>query len=622
MIAVSKLKAQAWDMVAKPKTIPPQMYNLIADNEQILSKILNISQKELQTVLRTYQDPAQVEQILRALTQRGFIITDRNTEDLARFKQNIGTAFEIGLQGGTTAPGGVTSIIQTTMVDSVMNYVTRMDTSLKQELGQILAEGYIQKRMPVDTVRLMSERVGISKARAGMIARTETMRSSNIANWTQAKTGGAKYFIVDHRAGACKHCIKLFSSKIFRIDETRFIPPIHPNCACVPIFFHSKAEARDYLDRVLMRNIQERKLLTEQGFKLPSDGTGVNALGREQQEKAMGVNKLIDRLRRPTPTTPTKSKPATNTKPYPNITDKQRKQINKMAPQYTEETRLKSLKAWNRYPDRVKNAAIDNDLWVVKHPKNQNYTFYDRTGKTNIDWNPRAYSDMMKRYDVELTDLLKEYTKTPLALRKSTTKISIMHGRSGDGYLGMAYPRTNEVKILTNSGSLFRNGVGAKVDYSFRTVLNHEMSHTLDFTLKKGIDGVVSGHKYFSSLVDEKYFKAVQKDISHLKSNFNGETIKLDWGNGNRFIIKPDITDHIPATFRTADSRVLSKYAVSDYGSTSMDRSFLTENWAEGLSFSLNNPVQFKKYFPNQYKVFQDVLIDNYGMVPNIAVRF
>lgn len=292
MISTCRMEAQAWESAVKPKTIPPHMYNLIADNEQILKKILGISQKELQAIIRTYKDPAQIEQILRALIQRGFIVTDQNMELLNQFKQNIGTAFEIGLQGGTTAPGGVTSIIQTTMIDSVMNYVTRMDTSLKQELGQILAEGYIQKRMPVETVRLMTEKVGISKARAGMIARTETMRSSNIANWTQAKTGGAKYFIVDHRAAACKHCIKLFSNNIFKIDETRFIPPIHPNCACVPIFFHEKEAAVEYVGRVHKRNNIERQLLIDQGFKLPDDGTGVNALGIEQaniMEKLTGI---------------------------------------------------------------------------------------------------------------------------------------------------------------------------------------------------------------------------------------------------------------------------------------------------------------------------------------------
>jgi len=291
MISTCRMEAQAWESAVKPKTIPPHMYNLIADNEQILKKILGVSQKELQAIIRTYKDPAQIEQILRALIQRGFIVTDHNMELLNQFKQNIGTAFEIGLQGGTTAPGGVTSIIQTTMIDSVMNYVTRMDTSLKQELGQILAEGYIQKRMPVETVRLMTEKVGISKARAGMIARTETMRSSNIANWAQAKTN-AQYFIVDHRAAACKHCIKLFSNNIFRIDETRYIPPIHPNCACVPIFFHEKEDAVEYVGRVHERNNIERQLLIDQGFKLPDDGTGVNALGIEQaniMEKLTGI---------------------------------------------------------------------------------------------------------------------------------------------------------------------------------------------------------------------------------------------------------------------------------------------------------------------------------------------
>lgn len=272
---------EAWGDI-QPKTLPQGLHNLIADNEATLNKILRTSRLELDQLIRTYQDPTELEQILRAMINRGFIVTDQHQDDLTRFKQNIGRAFELGLNGGQQSPPAVMSIIQTTMVDSVMNYVTRMDTDMKRELGQILSDGYSNRMMPRDIVRQMTDRIGINESRAGMIARTETMRSSNMASWAQNKAEGAKYFIVDHRAAACKHCIKLFRKRVFKIDEAKYIPPIHPSCACVPVYFYTKADAQEYLSRVRRRNDAEAKLLREQGYKLPGDGTGPNATGKEQ----------------------------------------------------------------------------------------------------------------------------------------------------------------------------------------------------------------------------------------------------------------------------------------------------------------------------------------------------
>jgi SPP1 gp7 family putative phage head morphogenesis protein len=283
-MATKTLQAQAWDTATTPKAIPPQMYNIIADNVKILTDILNISQKELETLAKTFKNPEQLQQMLQGLINRGFIGTSENLEVLNTFQNNIGIAFQTGLAQAGGTPSPVMSLIQTTMIDSVMNYVTRMDTDLKKQLGQILADGYAQKQFPPQIIKKMKDEVGITKARAGMIARTETMRSSNMANWSQAKVNGATHFIVDSRAAACKYCRMAFSGRVFSIDETKYIPPFHPNCACVPIFFYDETEAQNYLDRVNKRNEKERKLLTKQGHKLPSDGTGPNALGKEQHK--------------------------------------------------------------------------------------------------------------------------------------------------------------------------------------------------------------------------------------------------------------------------------------------------------------------------------------------------
>jgi SPP1 gp7 family putative phage head morphogenesis protein len=329
-MAPMTLQAAAWDEVAKPKSLPDGLYNKIADNQQLLQKVLKLGQAELEQAVKTFKDPNQLEQVLRAMVNRGFVITDANTEDITTFKQNLADAFQIGLNTGNVAPSASSSIVQITMVDSVMQLVTKMDTDLKKDLGKILADGYAQKKFPTEIVKEMSDKIGISQDRARKIATTETMRGSNTASWSQAKAEGAKYFIVDYRAAACKRCIQLFSGRIFDIDETKYIPPIHPWCACVPVYFDSKKDAEDYAKKIKKRNKLEKALLEKQGYKLPKDGTGPNATGKEQA-------KIIQQVEE---TTPSSSKTKNQS-----LTEKEKKTLQL----YTEDGNKGTYEIINKY---------------------------------------------------------------------------------------------------------------------------------------------------------------------------------------------------------------------------------------------------------------------------------
>jgi len=282
MSLTKELTAQAWDAQITPKTIPPSIYNIIADNQGILTEILSLSQRELQSFATQYRNPQQLEQILRAIVNRGFIVTSDHTEQLANFKQNIGFAFEIGLNQAAGTPSAVMSVVEKTMMDSAMNYITKMDNTLKEKVGNILVESYRNKIPTPTMLNQIVDTVGISKSRAGAIARTETMRSSNMASWSQSKAAGMEYFVVDHRAAACQWCIKRFHNRVFGIDETRYVPPIHPNCACVPSFFYDKQDARDYLNGIVERNKLERELMQNKGYDIPKSGSGLNLSGTEQ----------------------------------------------------------------------------------------------------------------------------------------------------------------------------------------------------------------------------------------------------------------------------------------------------------------------------------------------------
>jgi len=264
----------AWDKKPNP-LIKKRLYNLMADNEQILTKILNIKQKELNQLLKLYaKHPEKLYKALQYWIAQGTLLNNANIGDLATYINNMGTAYSIGLSLVEGTPIATQQAIKTVMQDSIMKYVTNVDTQTKQKLAKILTDGYDQKQMPRDTIKQMQSHLEHDKYRASMITHTETMRASNGASWAQAKAEGATHFIVDVRPGACKYCVKRFEGRVFGIDEVKYLPPLHPWCACVPQFFFSEDEAQNAADEFKQRNLDEIKRLKDKGFEFPENGTG------------------------------------------------------------------------------------------------------------------------------------------------------------------------------------------------------------------------------------------------------------------------------------------------------------------------------------------------------------
>lgn len=264
----------AWDK--KPNTlIKKRLYNLMADNNRILTRILNLSQKQLNQLLKLYSNnPETLYTALQYWISQGTVLNGVYSEELAAFTANIGKAYAIGLATASGTPAAAQEIIKATMQDSIMNYVTKLDSDIKQKLANTLTEGYTKGQFPKQTINQMQKNLEYNKYRASMITHTETMRASNAANWSQSKVEGATHFTVDVRPGACKTCISQLLGKVFKIDEVKYIPPIHPWCSCVPKFFMDESEAKDDALRLQQRNDKKLSKLLDKGYLIPENGTG------------------------------------------------------------------------------------------------------------------------------------------------------------------------------------------------------------------------------------------------------------------------------------------------------------------------------------------------------------
>lgn len=126
---------------------------------------------------------------------------------------------------------------------NTMDLVTRMGEDQKQELRDILSNGLEEGKGMRDIAKEMEEKVDeMSRTRARAIARTETTRAKNLANWYKYKEKNFGSFTVDFTGEACPDCVAEYDGIVFSIDDIDKLPPVHTHCMCVAIFHPESAE--------------------------------------------------------------------------------------------------------------------------------------------------------------------------------------------------------------------------------------------------------------------------------------------------------------------------------------------------------------------------------------------
>lgn len=102
---------------------------------------------------------------------------------------------------------------------------------MKKELLRVISVGMLEGQGINKISREMRDRVNVSKHRADMITRTETLRSYNQAHMNQYKKVGIERWewICAYDERTCDTCAG-YDGKTFKIGDAQ--PPIHPSCRC------------------------------------------------------------------------------------------------------------------------------------------------------------------------------------------------------------------------------------------------------------------------------------------------------------------------------------------------------------------------------------------------------
>ena len=164
-----------------------------------------------------------------------------------------------GVVDQTSLPSGANAeIVKGTMAEACMTMVTNVGEDIKSELQRIAVESYNARNTPQQTAKLIGDKIdSLSRTRCQAIARTETCRAANIANYLNAKEMGAKSYSVLCNEGACEYCLDVYGEDgetVFDIEDTDDLPPYHPNCRCTPVWSMDPVESEEGSDETSTEN--------------------------------------------------------------------------------------------------------------------------------------------------------------------------------------------------------------------------------------------------------------------------------------------------------------------------------------------------------------------------------
>lgn len=230
----------------KPKSWQPQ----VNVNTRRMESLMRDVRADVERRTRNCQDLDEWMEQLSEYTASNCFVTGVHADAAREISIQIA-----GVVNQTSLPRGSNAeIVKGTMAEACYTLVSRVGEDLKNEMRRVAVESYNAKNTPAQTAKLLGERIdSLSRSRCQAIARTETCRAANLANYLNAKEMGAKSYRVLCNDGCCEYCQDEYGcdesggtgDTLYDIEDMDSMPPLHPNCRCTPVWSMEKPEGKE-----------------------------------------------------------------------------------------------------------------------------------------------------------------------------------------------------------------------------------------------------------------------------------------------------------------------------------------------------------------------------------------
>ena len=199
-----------------------------------------------------------------------------NAEHIANYTSKLEKMVQAGVKYGPGTNSATVEALSPAFVQNSLDFIYKLGDTVASDGYQIVQDAIKQGIDDQLIKQQLIDRVGQAEWEAQRVVRTEGMRVANASSFAQAKRAGQSHWIVDSRAEACELCQETYDGQVYEITDTADLPPLHPNCACIPVFYDDEAEASEGADSLGTEKEQIRENIINDGGIINKDGTSQN----------------------------------------------------------------------------------------------------------------------------------------------------------------------------------------------------------------------------------------------------------------------------------------------------------------------------------------------------------
>lgn len=529
-------------------------------------------------------------------------------------------------------------LVRLTIENRVGDLITDVGEDVRDSVREVVKDGYNNNLSQDEIATNISNKVSAIKGkRAKAIARTEIARTATISDYIINKERGATHFYVECRNTACPICKEAWhkhwskandesfkpkdqsaggkgwiGDRTYSMQDTAMLPPIHPNCRCVP-YFISEDDVTGEVEPVIGRRpttttteTVEESTVNPRIAELEKEIGEVQALAdkwRKRGNASMARNfdedvKRLQQELKQLKESPTDTKPKTDDNGVDALINNALADALKDVGFEDAAPEKKSIKTDNPNVKIDKNIETthESNLWenlAEKHglelveASKTKVTFYDNEYETpirfnipkNKDWIDYTNRGLKKR---NMEDVL-EFYNSATPLQKKAVPIMEIQGKSLDQ--GTVTIGVDDFKLELFESAFYHKEGGVN-DGNLKGAMHHEMWHCVDIRMTPEDEARIL-RLLTSSKKGSAYKKSVTKD-RRAKKKTGGQTFVSTYAR------------------QSGDRKIYEDFAES--GGVMSSGTYLVQDALKGRGYVRISKEEFKKLNPNRAKYFEDLM--------------
>lgn len=184
-------------------------------------------------------------------------LAENDIIDVEEYSLKINDIIDVDLNKLSFNRKAQADLTKATIHNNTFDLVRNVNDDFKEHLRTQAVEAFDKGVSPQEFGRMIqappliegvdgAKRSVSAEARNRMIARTEAKRALNVSNYLINKERGATHwyaigFTDEH---TCTRCKEVYGTpgdyKYYSIDDTEYLPPLHPNCRHTAVFVKKK----------------------------------------------------------------------------------------------------------------------------------------------------------------------------------------------------------------------------------------------------------------------------------------------------------------------------------------------------------------------------------------------